>query len=294
MKKVIYILLVVTCFSCVKKQLQPKESFIPVPNSPVQFTETNKTQSESETAGMEDEEDEANEDIGGDPIADSIYQSLETEKIKWADYLNLVPKGYVVYEEIYADVDKDNQDDCILIIKGADFKNVAYAEYRNCFLDRNRRGIIIGLKRGDHYKPVVKNYSCFSSENEDGGVYYAPELYLEVNAKKNLIIGYAHGRYGYWRYMFRYQNNRFEMIGYEEESNRGPQTLSKMSINFSTKKMCTSTNLSQNEDYEDKNYVERWENTWEDLNNIDLIDLQNIQDFDNISFDAFLKNENGE
>ena len=87
-----------------------------------------------------------------------------------SDYL---PKGYVIFEKIIGDLNKDGIEDCVLIIKGTDTSKIITDEYRGK-LDRNRRGIIVLFNKKDHYELAVKNYNCFSSENEDGGVYFAP------------------------------------------------------------------------------------------------------------------------
>src|SRR5699024_4364557 len=147
---------------------------------------------------------------------------------------DLVPKGFVVFERINGDLNKDGIDDCVLIIKGTDKKQIITDKYRGR-LDRNRRGIIVLFNKNGNYRLVVKNYDCFSSENEDGGVYYPSELFIEIK-NSNLYINYAHGRYGYWRYTFRFQNADFELIGYDESDNYGPVVNKKISINFSTKK----------------------------------------------------------
>ena len=95
----------------------------------------------------------------------------ETQK-KPEDFL---PKGFMVFDKKFGDLNKDGLDDCILIIKGTNKENIIQHEYRG-ELDRNRRGIIVLFKKNDSYELAVKNYDCFSSENEEGGVYYAPEL----------------------------------------------------------------------------------------------------------------------
>ena len=143
---------------------------------------------------------------------------------------DFIPKGYVPFDTIKGDFNKDGLEDYILIIKGTDKSKVIQHEYRG-ELDRNRRGIIALLNKNNGYVLAAKNYDCFSSENEDGGVYYAPELDFEIRDGK-LYINYAHGRYGYWQYTFRYQNSDFELIGYDASSNRGPIVLSDVSINF--------------------------------------------------------------
>ena len=51
------------------------------------------------------------------------------------------------------------------------------------------------FKVNEDYVLATKNYDCFSSENEDGGVYFAPELDISIE-KGNLYVHYGHGRYG--------------------------------------------------------------------------------------------------
>jgi hypothetical protein len=160
---------------------------------------------------------------------------------------DFLPKGYVVYEKLMGDLNKDKIDDCVLVIKGTDTSKIITDEYRGK-LDRNRRGIIILFKKkGGQYNLAAKNYDCFSSENEDGGVYFAPELSVEIN-KGNLYFHYGHGRYGYWKYTFRFQSSDFELIGYDASDNRGPVINSETSINFSTKIKQTKVNTNENAD----------------------------------------------
>lgn len=47
-------------------------------------------------------------------------------------------------------------------------------------VDRNRRGIIVLLSNIEGFDVAVKNYNCFESENEDGGVYFPPQLSIEI------------------------------------------------------------------------------------------------------------------
>ncbi|MDR0193987.1 MAG: hypothetical protein LBI73_02595 [Myroides sp.] len=79
----------------------------------------------------------------------------------------------------------------------------------------------------------------------------------------------------------RYQNNDFEIIGYDSSYNRGPITISETSINFSTKKQLYRENInaeSGNDD--DEKFVE----TWTTINISSLLKLSKIPDFDDISF----------
>jgi hypothetical protein len=203
-----------------------------------------------------------------------------------------IPKGYVIHRykggisaggwnEIKGDLNKDGIEDIILIIKGKDKSKIILDETRGK-LDRNRRGIIVLLNKGDYYELVAKNYDCFSSENEEGGVYFAPELNVEIK-KGNLNINYGHGRYGYWSFTFRYQKGDMELIGYDLYSSRGPVPQYEVSINFSTKKKLTRDNLNKDDDGD--NYEENFKDTWKNINIKKTIKLSEIEDFDELDFD---------
>jgi len=199
---------------------------------------------------------------------------------------DFVPKGYIVFEKINGDLNKDGIEDCVLLIKGTDKSKIVTDEFKGK-LDRNRRGIIVLLNKKEHYEPVVKNYDCFSSENEDGGVYYPPELSIEIG-KGNLYIQYRHGRYGYWHYTFRHQNAGFELIGYDLSVNRGPVTQYAISINFLTKKKLTKDNINKDKENSDEEYVEDvFVENWEKVNIEKLLKLSEIKDFDKIDMSIY-------
>jgi hypothetical protein len=189
---------------------------------------------------------------------------------------DFIPKGYVPFDTIKGDFNKDGLEDYILIIKGTDKSKVIQHEYRG-ELDRNRRGIIALLNKNNGYVLAAKNYDCFSSENEEGGVYYAPELDFEIKDGK-LYINYAHGRYGYWQYTFRYQNSDFELIGYDASSNRGPIVLTETSINFLTRKKIVNHNINENT-YDDDEIFEKSESK---IKRTKLLKLSEIKDFDEL------------
>lgn len=205
-------------------------------------------------------------------VLDSISQVTQISVTKY------VPEGYIIFDKIAGDLNKDGVDDCIIITKGTDKSHVITDEYKG-ELDRNRRGILILFKKDDGYKTVVLNNKCFSSENEDGGVYFAPELSIEIN-KGILLINYSHGRYGWWRYTFRSQNDDFELIGYDQISNNGPNVDRETSINFSTKMKQIKINTNSTSELEDPVFEESWKN----IQITELIKLSEIKKIEELDF----------
>ncbi len=187
-----------------------------------------------------------------------------------------IPDGYVEFEKHFGDLNKDGVDDCVLIIKDTDSANIVVNRFDER-VDRNRRGIIILFKTADGYEIADKSLDCFSSENEDGGVYFPPDLSFEIKDHK-LYISYGHGRYGHWKYTFRYQDGSFKLIGFDSSSNRGPITMTKTSINFQSKKKLVSQNTNENADVGGEVYKE----TWHDIEIDKLIELAEIEDFDTL------------
>lgn len=205
---------------------------------------------------------------------ESAGPAIETKK----DVADFVPKGYTIYEKKFGDLNKDGTEDCMIIIKKVDPANIVTDEHRGK-LDMNRRGLIVLFKKNNGYELASKNYSCFSSENEEGGVYYAPELDVYAE-KEKLYIHYAHGRYGYWTYTFRYGNSDFELIGYDGSSNSGPRVNSATSINFLTGKRLDRTNVNESAEGGD----EVFEDTWKKEKPTRLMTLSEIKDFDELDF----------
>ncbi|MCB9054228.1 MAG: hypothetical protein H6549_00075 [Chitinophagales bacterium] len=197
---------------------------------------------------------------------------------------DFLPKGYIVFEKIYGDLNKDGIEDCVLIIKGTAKNQIITDEYRGQ-LDRNRRGVIVLFNKNGHYELALRNYDCFSSENEDGGVYFPPELSIEIK-KGNLYVHYGHGRYGYWIYTFRFQHSDFELIGYDEgyRSNfiSDYVTFDEESINFLTKKKVVKEVIKVNAEVE-----ETYKETWRNIIVNKLIQLSEIEDFDELDMTVY-------
>ena len=197
------------------------------------------------------------------------------------DPLDYIPKGMVLFDKVSGDLNKDGITDLVLMIKGTDKSMFIQDEYRG-ELDRNRRGIIVLLKREQGYELASKNPDCFSSENEEGGVYFPPELTLDIR-KGKLYVEYRHGRYGYWTYTFRYQNGDFVLIGYDSTSSYGPVINREKSINFSTKRMQERVNVNESAESGEEVFKE----TWKDIKLNKMIKLSEIKDFDELYFPEY-------
>jgi hypothetical protein len=193
-----------------------------------------------------------------------------------------IPSGYVLVSSVEGDLNKDGVADKVLLIKATDKSRFELNEFGER-VDRNRRGLVVLFKKGDQYELALKNATCFSSENEDGGVYYAPELSLDI-AKGNLYIHYAHGRYGYWKYTFRYRNSDFYLIGYDS-SEGGAVVEKETSINFLSKKKQVKVNTNENAEGGDEVFQE----TWTNITVNSLLKLREIKDFDNFEEVDMLK-----
>jgi len=220
---------------------------------------------------------ENSSDTAGSKEPDSAPVYIKPDSILNVPELSeFLPIGFVLFDTVLGDLNKDGVADCVVIIKGTDSSLFVNDEYRGR-LDRNRRGILVLLNNSGKYELISKNYSCFSSENEDGGVYYAPELYIEIQ-NGNLYINYLHGRYGYYKYTFRYRNSDLELIGYDESEDSGPVVDRETSINFLTKKKQVKVNENENAVGGDEKFKE----TWSDVTITKLIRLSEIKDFDEL------------
>jgi len=190
-----------------------------------------------------------------------------------------IPIGFKLFQKIRSDLNEDGIEDCVLIIKGTNPEKVIEDEYRGQ-LDRNRRGILIYLSNHNKFDLTTRNLDCFSSENEDGGVYFPPELSIEINDGK-LFISYEHGRYGNWRYTFRHNGSNFDLIGFDISNNYGPIINSETSINFLTKRKLIRENINPNTE---ESGDEIFKETWVDIEVIKFIQLSSISDFDTFEF----------
>jgi hypothetical protein len=185
-----------------------------------------------------------------------------------------LPESYFIYDRIGGDLNKDGLVDSVYVIKKIDPEYIVVNDFGET-VDRNRRGIMVFFKHNNGWELVVENLTCFASENEDGGVYYPPQLTVVIK-KGNLFIEYEHGRYGYWSYNFRLNNADFELIGFDATEHHGPTILSETSINYLTKRKLTKENINA---YTEEGRNEIFEDIWTDIDIKNLLLISEIEDF---------------
>lgn len=128
---------------------------------------------------------------------------------------NSVPKEYKMLGFwTWGDFDSDGRMDYMVIVKGTKEENFVECEWQeDSLIDRNPRGYVLVMNRDDQYVVTSYNYECFPSENEDGGVYFPPELYIEYYHRTHVLdVTYSHGRYGSWSFYFKYRDGDFVLV----------------------------------------------------------------------------------
>ena len=114
--------------------------------------------------------------------------------------------------------------------------------------NRNPRGVLLVKKVGFKYEIVTQNLDFLDSGEENGGVYFAPELSIGVSQKK-LIIDYNHGRYGNWGCEYSFNGNDFVVTKYylNESSSGITEDVVRFSINFTDKIITYSHIINEDE-----------------------------------------------
>lgn len=152
------------------------------------------------------------------------YTRLQTPKVRCKsvdDFKSLVDTPYV-YNGIWTscDVNEDGLTDYLLNVKGTDSSNwEPYLFNEDSLVDRNKRGFILVINRGDYFETDIRNYDCFPSENDR--LNYPKEF--DIWASKNsLLIEYWQVRYGSWKYEFIYRSGNYVLISFNRHYTNGP------------------------------------------------------------------------
>ena len=158
------------------------------------------------------------DDVEAVAVDSTVAEEMAEEVVSAisSDALDFLPERTILFEQVEGDFDGDGDDDVVLITKETKSSGIVENDYGD-MVDRNRRGLVILETLNEGYRLLLDHRECFESENEDGGVYYAPELYVSIE-ESQLICGWGHGRYGYWRYIFDYAGGDFALAKYFSQS----------------------------------------------------------------------------
>ena len=184
-------------------------------------------------------------------LISSIYVFGENFPQKAKTVNDFIPKGWKKILTTNGDLNKDELEDTVIVIEKEDKKNIKKnAVLGPDYLNLNPRILLVLFKQKDEtYILASKNDKGFiQSENDEDSPTLMDTL-SGIDIKNNILrINFDYFlSAGSWEasqiiFTFRFQNNRFELIGYDSNSymrNSGEQE--EFSINFSTNKIKTTT-----------------------------------------------------
>ncbi|MHC5224802.1 hypothetical protein [Ignatzschineria sp. LJL83] len=186
---------------------------------------------------------------------------------------SFIPDGHYLQNFIKVDLNQDGRTDYLLFTKAMRLDALEENQHGQ-LVDRNRRGMLALIATNNGYQQIAENLTIFDSEFEAGGVYFAPDLSVDVY-NNEITFFYGHGRYGYWFYTFTLQDHSLKLTKFEDHSNRGPDPLSIISVDYLTKQVIYARNIT--EDQFDEKWIER-RKTIPDLPLLDIQDITTIHD----------------
>lgn len=184
-------------------------------------------------------------------LISSIYVFGENFPQKAKTVNDFIPKGWKKILTTNGDLNKDELEDTVIVIEKEDKKNIKKnAVLGPDYLNLNPRILLVLFKQKDEtYILASKNDKGFiQSENDEDSPTLMDTL-SGIDIKNNILrINFDYFlSAGSWEasqiiFTFRFQNNRFELIGYNSNSymrNSGEEEGT--SINFSTNKAKITT-----------------------------------------------------
>lgn len=206
----------------------------------------------------------------------SFYAFAENFPQKAKSINDFVPKGWKILKDengsnfiAKGDLNKDNLEDVAIVIEKNDKKNIKKNESLGPDeLNLNPRILLVLFKeKNGTYTLAAKNDKGFIKSEGNEETPTLMDTLSNISIKKNVLkitFNYFMSA-GSWNtssdtYIFRFQNNVFELIGYESDSymrNTGEEE--KVSINFSTNKVKSTTGGNMFEDAKDKP-KDKWRN----------------------------------
>ena len=184
-------------------------------------------------------------------LISSIYVFGENFPQKAKTVNDFIPKGWKKILTTNGDLNKDKLEDTVIVIEKEDKKNIKKNDgFGPEELNLNPRILLVLFKQKDGtYILASKNDKGFiKSEGNDNNpalMDTLDDIIIKNNVLK-IVFNYFMSA-GSWEasqiiFTFRFQNNRFELIGYDSNSymrNSGEQE--EFNINFSTNKIKTTT-----------------------------------------------------
>lgn len=196
-----------------------------------------------------------------------------------------IPLGWKMIVQSTGDLNKDGLADKAIVIESMDARNIIENEgFRQPKLNLNYRILLVLFRtRAETYQLAVKNYGFIPSENQEESPCLADPLMQDggITIEKGLLK--IHYQYffscGSWyitnkEYTFRFQQQKFLLIGYDEYSlHRSSGAQSMTSINFLTKKRSDAT--GGNEFHEEEN---KTKTIWNTITAPELLDLATLSE----------------
>ncbi|MDO8876542.1 MAG: hypothetical protein Q7V40_10625 [Pseudolabrys sp.] len=163
-----------------------------------------------------------------------------------ASFESFVPPGWRLERSVSGDLNGDGRPDAVLVLRDNDAKK--FIETRRESMpkfDTNPRILAVAFA-GDNggYALALENHTLiartddpFQQDPIDPDGIQAGEIAIR-NGTLRVTLGYFGGNMGRMTYTFRFQNGRFEMIGYDRvDVTRNSGVTSDISINYSTQQM---------------------------------------------------------
>ena len=184
-------------------------------------------------------------------LISSIYVFGENFPQKAKTVNDFIPKGWKKILTTNGDLNKDKLEDTVIVIEKEDKKNIKKNDgFGSEELNLNPRILLVLFKQKDGtYILASKNDKGFiKSEGNDNNpalMDTLDDIIIKNNVLK-IVFNYFMSAGSWWTstnvYIFRFQNNVFELIGYESNANmRNTGEEEGTSINFSTNKAKITT-----------------------------------------------------
>lgn len=198
---------------------------------------------------------------------------------------DFAPKNWKIIYHVQGNLNKDKTSDHAIIIENTDPKNFKKNEsFGTDNLNLNPRMLLVLFKNNTGYTLAAKNSNGFIPTENSAE---SPCLADPISESEGISIekGLLKISFNYWLscgswfvnmadYTFRFQNNRFELIGFDHsEFHRASGEESSTSINFSTQKKSETTGGNMSDDHPSKEKT-----VWKTIKTNKIYDLQNIDE----------------